>query len=230
LSHKETEGLAFLYGKNTRAAGIHLLGGKDMPRLHTDGAVIHPDCEITDCEFGAYTEVGRGSRLAHVAMGDYSYCDRACDLANAEIGRFANLASYVRVGATDHPLDRASLHHFLYRSSSYWEDAEDDVAWFDKRRTRVARIGHDTWIGHNAQVTVAHGAVVAAGAVVTRDVAPYMIVAGMPAKPLRARLPPDLAERMMALAWWDWDHAQLRDNLGDFRALTAEAFLEKHGG
>jgi len=200
--------------------------------LHADGAVIHPDCEITDCEFGAFTEVGRGSRLAHVAMGDYSYCDRVCDLANAEIGKFANIASFVRVGATDHPMDRASLHHFLYRSASYWEDAGDDGAWFDMRRARVARIGHDTWIGHNAQVkpevTVGHGAVVAAGAVVTRDVAPYTIVAGVPAKPLRARLAPGLARRMMALAWWDWDHARLRAALADFRALSAEAFLERH--
>ncbi|MBC7165539.1 MAG: chloramphenicol acetyltransferase [Roseovarius sp.] len=203
-----------------------------MPGLQSDGAVIHPDCEIADCEFGAWTEVGRGSRLAHVAMGDYSYCDRFCDLANVEIGRFANIASCVRVGATDHPLDRASLHHFLYRSASYWEDAEDDAPWFDKRRARVARIGHDTWIGHNAQVkpevTVGHGAVIAAGAVVTRDVAPYTIVAGVPARPLRARIAPDLAERMIALAWWDWDHARLRAALGDFRSLTVEGFLDRY--
>jgi phosphonate metabolism protein (transferase hexapeptide repeat family) len=167
-------------------------------------------------------------------MGDYSYCDRSCDLANTEIGKFANIASFVRVGATDHPLDRASLHHFLYRSASYWEDAPDDVLWFDKRRARLARIGHDTWIGHNAQVkpeiTVGHGAVIAAGAVVTHDVAPYMIVAGVPAQPLRPRLAPALADRMMALAWWEWDHARLRENLDDFRSLSAEAFLEKHGG
>lgn len=203
-----------------------------MPRLRADGAVIHPDCEITDCEFGAFTEIGRGSRLAHVAMGDYSYCDRVCDLANTEIGKFVNIASFVRVGATDHPLDRASLHHFLYRSASYWEDAADDDAWFARRRARVARIGHDTWIGHAAQVkpeiTVGHGAVVAAGAVVTRDVAPYMIVAGVPAAPLRPRLAPDLAERMMALAWWDWGHARLRVALGDFRTLSAADFLEKY--
>jgi len=203
-----------------------------MAKLRADGAVIQPDCEITDCAFGAFTEIGRGSRLAHVAIGDYSYCDRVCDLANAEIGKFANIASFVRVGATDHPLDRASLHHFLYRSASYWEDAEDDALWFDKRRARVARIGHDTWIGHNAQVkpdvTVGHGAVVAAGAVVTRDVAPYMIVAGVPARPLRARLAPDLAERMMDLAWWDWDHARLRASLDDFRSLSAVEFIEKH--
>jgi acetyltransferase-like isoleucine patch superfamily enzyme len=88
----------------------------------------------------------------------------------------ANIASFVRVGATDHPLDRASLHHFVYRSASYWDDAEDDADWFAQRRARMARIGHDTWIGHSAQVkpevTIGHGAVVAAGAVVTRDVAP----------------------------------------------------------
>lgn len=205
-----------------------------MSRLRADGAVIHPDCEIADCEFGAFTEIGRGSRLAHVAMGDYSYCDRVCDLANAEIGKFANIASFVRIGASDHPFDRASQHHFLYRSASYWDDAADDDAWFAKRRARVARIGHDTWIGHNAQIkpeiTVGHGAVVAAGAVVTRDVAPYTIVAGVPAKPLRQRLAPSLAERMIALGWWDWDHARLRATLTDFRELTAEAFMEKHGG
>lgn len=205
-----------------------------MPRLRPDEAVIHPDCEITDCHFGAYTEIGRGSRLAHVTVGAYSYCDRFCDLANARIGKFCNIASHVRIGATDHPLDRASLHHFLYRSASYWDDAEDELAWFDKRRRRVAHIGHDTWIGHAAQikpeVTVGHGAVMAAGAVVTRDVAPYMIVAGVPATPLRARLPTDLARRMMALAWWDWDHMRLRAALEDFRALPVEAFLEKHGG
>ena len=203
-----------------------------MSGLRADGAVIHPDCEITDCEFGAFTEVGRGSRLAHVAMGDYAYCDRLCDLANAEIGKFANIASFVRVGATDHPMDRASLHHFLYRSAGYWADAGDDEAWFARRRARVARIGHDTWIGHNAQVkpevVVGHGAVVAAGAVVTRDVDPYMIVAGVPARPLRARLAPDMAERMIALAWWDWDHARLRAALEEFRTLSPEAFLERH--
>ncbi|MEI4232689.1 chloramphenicol acetyltransferase [Roseovarius sp. D22-M7] len=205
-----------------------------MTRLQADGAMIHSECEITDCIFGGFTEVGRGSRLTHVTMGDYSYCDRFCDLANAEIGKFANIASVVRVGATDHPLDRASLHHFLYRSASYWEDAADDDAWFACRRARVTRIGHDTWIGHNAQVkpeiTVGHGAVIAAGAVVTRDVAPYTIVAGMPARPLRARLAPDLAERMIALGWWDWDHTRLRAALNDFRALSPSAFLEKHGG
>ncbi|MEQ9260459.1 MAG: chloramphenicol acetyltransferase [Roseovarius sp.] len=204
-----------------------------MPKLGAE-PFIHPDCEITDVRFGRYCEIGRGSRVAHSVIGDYSYCDRFCDIANAEVGKFSNIASYVRIGATDHPLDRASLHHFMYRSASYWEDAQDDAAWFEKRRARRTAIGHDTWLGHNAQikpeVTVGHGAVVASGAVVTKDVAPYTIVAGIPARPVRERLPAPLAERVMALGWWDWSHEALRAALEDFRALGAEAFLEKYGG
>jgi len=148
------------------------------------------------------------------------------------IGKFANIASNVRIGATDHPLDKASLHHFLYRSASYWPDAEDDADWFAHRKTRRAFVGHDTWIGHAAQikpeVTVGHGAVVASGAIVTKDVAPYTIVGGVTATKIRDRYAPGVADRMMAVAWWDWDHATLRARLDDFRSLSAEAFLDKY--
>ena len=203
-------------------------------RLSASESLIHDDCAVVQSTFGAWVEIGAGSRVMNVDMGDYSYCDRMCDLANAKVGKFANIASFVRVGATDHPLDKASLHHFLYRSADYWPDVDHDADWFAHRASRTASIGHDTWIGHNAQVkpqiTIGDGAVVASGAVVTRDVAPYTIVAGVPAKPVRRRLPEDLADRLMALAWWNWDHATLRIALPDFRTLSAEAFLEKHDG
>ncbi|WP_299877112.1 chloramphenicol acetyltransferase [uncultured Sulfitobacter sp.] len=206
-----------------------------MPRLRAETPFLHPDCDVTeDCTFGAYVELGRGTRMAHNSMGDYAYCDRYADIANAEIGKFANIASYVRIGATDHPMDKASQHHFHYRSADYFDDAERDAAWFAHRRSRRARIGHDTWLGHGAQVrpeiTIGHGAVVAGGAIVTKDVPPYMIVAGIPATPLRARYDDKTAERMMALAWWDWPHARLRTALEDFRTLKAEAFVEKYAG
>ncbi|WP_323767559.1 DapH/DapD/GlmU-related protein [Marinovum sp.] len=205
-----------------------------MPRLSPDAATRHPDCEITDSRFGAYVEIGRGSRLTNASLGDYSYCDRYADIANARIGKFANIAAFSRIGATDHPLDTAACHHFLYRSDDYWDDAPRDAAFFARRRARLAHIGHDTWIGAGAMVkpdvTLGHGAVVAAGAVVTRDVAPYTIVAGTPARPLRPRQPPAIAERLIALAWWDWPHDALRLALEDFRGLEAEAFLERYGG
>ncbi|WP_299407525.1 chloramphenicol acetyltransferase [uncultured Roseobacter sp.] len=201
-------------------------------KLAGDAPVLQADCDVVEVQFGRFVEIGAGSRVAYSVIGDYSYCDRVCDIANADVGKFANIASFVRIGATDHPMDRASLHHFMYRSSDYWDDADHDADWFAHRRARRATIGHDTWIGHNAQikpeVTVGHGAVVASGAIVTRSVDPYTIVAGVPAKPIRDRQPVAIADRMMALAWWDWDHDRLRDALEDFRALPAEAFLEKY--
>jgi Nucleoside-diphosphate-sugar pyrophosphorylase involved in lipopolysaccharide biosynthesis/translation initiation factor 2B, gamma/epsilon subunits (eIF-2Bgamma/eIF-2Bepsilon) len=116
-----------------------------MPRLSGEAPVVHPGAEVVDSDLGGWVEIGAGSRVHQSTVGAYSYCDRMCDIANARIGRFANIASFVRIGATDHPLERASLHHFLYRSASYWDDAPDDAAWFARRAGRVARIGHDTW-------------------------------------------------------------------------------------
>ncbi|MGH1445320.1 MAG: chloramphenicol acetyltransferase [Cognatishimia sp.] len=203
-----------------------------MARLSADTPVLHPDCSVNDTTFGAYVEIGQGTRLAHSHIDDYSYCDRFCDIANASVGKFSNIASYVRIGATDHPMDKASLHHFHYRSADYFDDATHDQSWFSHRKNRRCVIGHDTWLGHGAQVrpevTIGHGAVVAGGAIVTKDVPPYMIVAGIPAEPLRARFKTDISDRLMALAWWDWPHEQLRQALTDFRALSAEAFLERY--
>ncbi len=100
--------------------------------------------------------------------------------------------------------------------------------------THVLNTGCNRGIGHGAmvkpEVTVGDGAVIAAGAVVTKNVAPYTIVAGTPARFLRLRQPPEIAEQLIALAWWDWSHVDLRNALPDFRRPKAEAFLEKSGG
>ena len=204
-----------------------------MARL-TEKVFVHPDCEITQSTFGRYTEIGRGSRVAHSHLDDYSYCDRYTDIANARVGKFANIAAFSRIGATDHPLDTVACHHFLYRSDDYWDDAERDAEFFAHRQSRLTHIGHDTWIGAGAmvkpEVTLGHGAVVAAGAVVTKDVDPYTIVAGTPARVLRLRQPREIADRIIGLAWWDWPHEALRGALEDFRSLSAEAFLERYNG
>ncbi len=205
-----------------------------MTALSADNARIGSDAEVTDSFLGRFVSIGTGSRILNSEIGDYSYTDRFADIANTSVGKFANIASYARIGPTDHPLDRASLHHFMYRSADYWPGAEADVRFFAHRASRRARIGHDTWIGHNAiirpEITVHDGAVVAAGAIVTKDVPPFAVVAGVPAKVIRMRQPKQIADRLVALAWWDWPHDRLGDALLDFRQLTAPEFLEKYEG
>ncbi len=193
---------------------------------------IQEGCSVENSDLGPFTQLCEGTRLLNSTLGAYSYAERFGDIANAEIGRFVSIASFVRIGATDHPMHLACQHHMLYRSASYWDDATDDEAFFAARAARRTTIGHDVWIGHMAmvkpEVSVGHGAVIAMGAVVTRDVAPYQIVAGTPARPVRDRHPPGIAGRLIALAWWDWDHETLRARLEDFRALPAAEFLAKY--
>ncbi|GMG83249.1 DapH/DapD/GlmU-related protein [Paralimibaculum aggregatum] len=193
---------------------------------------IQPGCTVENATLGPYTQLCEGTRLLNSELGAYSYAERFCDIANAEIGKFANIASFVRIGATDHPMHLACQHHMLYRSASYWDDAADDEAFFAARAARRVVIGHDVWIGHMAmirpEVRIGHGAVVAMGAVVTKDVPDYAIVGGNPARPIRARHPEEIAAGLIRLAWWDWDHDRLRRALPDLRRLPAAAFLEKY--
>ena len=195
--------------------------------------LVHPTASVTDCTLGRYTEISVRSRISETELGDYSYIMEDCSVWCATIGKFANIASSVRINATNHPTWRATLHHFTYRASDYWPDADKEADFFAWRRAHRVTIGHDVWIGHGATilpgVTVGNGAVIGSGAVVTKDVAPYTIVGGVPAKLIRERFPKRLVERFERLAWWDWDHARLRSALDDFRALDAESFLARYG-
>ncbi|GAB6051930.1 chloramphenicol acetyltransferase [Magnetospira thiophila] len=192
---------------------------------------IDPSASVRDCRLGAWTEVGARTQIAETAMDDYSYVVNDSDIIYAHIGKFVNIASHVRINPGQHPLSRASLHHFQYRSAAY-DLGEDDAAFFDWRRSSPVIIGHDCWIGHGAivmgGVTIGTGAVIGSGAVVTHDVPNFGIVVGVPAAPLKERFPKPLQEALLRIAWWDWSHAQIKDRMDDFRTLSTEAFCEKY--
>lgn len=194
--------------------------------------VIDPTAKVRQATLGRYTEIGARTSFAESSLGDYSYVVNDADVIYTTIGKFCSIASHTRINPGNHPMQRASQSHFSYRSSAYFDDAEDDADFFAWRRSTPVKIGHDVWIGHGAIIlpgrTIGTGAVIAGGAVVTKNVPDYMIVAGNPAKPVRRRFPEPIAERMKALSWWDWDHERLRAALQDFRTLSVEAFLERY--
>jgi len=193
---------------------------------------VHHTAEVRASTLGRYTEIGERCQILETTVGDYSYLIRDCEVWATTIGKFANVASHVRINATNHPTWRATQHHFTYRAADYFDDAQNDAAFFDWRREHACFVGHDTWIGHGATilpgVRIGNGAVIGSGAVVTKDVAPYLIVGGVPARPIRERFAQDIVERLERLAWWDWSHDQLRVSLDDFRNLPIEEFLSKY--
>src|SRR5690606_15201429 len=143
-----------------------------MTRL-SETPLIHPTANIVDCTLGRYTEVSERCRISETELGDYSYIMEDGSVWCATIGRFANIASSVRINATNHPVWRATLHHFTYRAADYWADADREEEFFAWRRRHRVVIGHDGWIGHGATilpgVRVGKGAVNGSGGVVHRD-------------------------------------------------------------
>lgn len=194
---------------------------------------IDPTAIIRNSEFGRYTYVGAGCYIADTLMGDYGYAMGGNQIAHAEIGKFSNIATGVRINPSNHPWWRATLHHFTYRSRSYGFSVDDDAEIFDWRREDNVTIGPDVWLGHNAIVlpgaTIGAGAVIGSGAIVSKDVPPYAVVVGVPAKVIRFRADPDVIERLQRIAWWDWSHAQIDTALPDIRALDIAAFAAKYG-
>lgn len=195
---------------------------------------IHETAKVSQSKLGRYTEVGAHCHVAWSTLGDYSYCVGGTQIAYATIGKFANIAANVRIYASMHPMERASLHHFTYRSAQYFDGEEDDQAFFEWRANNGITVGHDTWIGHGVVImpgiTIGNGAIIGSNAVVTKDVADFAIAVGVPARTIKQRFSADVARRLDALAWWDWSHDQLRGALPDFRVLSIEAFLAKYKG
>lgn len=194
--------------------------------------LIDPTATVVRSSFGRYTAVGARTKVVETTFGDYSYIVSDGDVIYTTVGKFCNIAAHVRINPGNHPMRRASLHHFTYRAGDYFDGETDEAAFFDWRRSHAVTLGHDVWIGHGAVVlagrSIGTGAIVAAGAVVAKDVPPYTIVGGTPAKIIRRRFPQDVEDKLMTLAWWDWNHGRLQAALPDFRSLEVEAFIEKY--
>lgn len=192
---------------------------------------VHGSATVQDCTFGRFVVIGERVVMRDVTVGNYSYFERHGEAIYTDVGRFCSIAANVRINALEHPMERVTTHKVTYRPNEFFRFHGIDYGFRDRRRSKRVTIGHDVWIGHGAVVmsgvTIGTGAVVGANAVVTRDVDPYTIVVGMPAKPLRTRFEKAIIDRLLVLAWWDWPDERLHAAIADMQTLAIEDFLDK---
>ena len=176
----------------------------------------------------------------NIIVGDYTYYDDFEDVHNFEknvkyhfdfigdkliIGKFCMIASGVTfiMNGANHPMDGITAYPF-YIFGNGWEKATPQSGELPYKGDTV--IGNDVWIGSNATIMpgvhIGDGAIIATNSTVTKDVAPYSIVGGNPAKVLRKRFSEKKIKELLEMQWWNWELDKITDNLTFLTQKTDE--------
>ena len=166
---------------------------------------------VRNSQIDSTAVVNSGSSVVNSTMGAYSYCSYDCNIINARIGKFCSLANEIIIGGDEHPMEWLS-------TSPVFQDVKHSgpTKKFARHTLPAAKetvIGNDVWIGDRViikrGVTVCDGAVIGAGAIVTKDVPPYAVVAGVPAKVIKYRFDEDTIRDLLEIKWWDMPESEL---------------------
>lgn len=170
---------------------------------------VHPDTSIRSSRLGKYTRLKSGVEIIDSSLGDYSYACQNTIINGADVGKFCSIAAGCFIGLWEHDVDVTSHSLHLYETSGYFVKGYKPQK-ADAIRTRV---GSDVWIGANTVilkgVVVGDGAIIGAGSVVCKDVPPYSVVAGNPARFLRFRFSEEEISQLLIDCWWDNERSEL---------------------
>lgn len=156
--------------------------------------------------------VYQGCNIVDITMGRFSYCCHDCEIICSDIGAFCSISDHVYIGGNEHPLEWASTSP-VFQNVRH-SGPSKRFAKFDVSPIKRTKIGNDVWIGHGATIkqgiTIGDGAVVASNAVVTKDVPPYAIVGGVPARVLKYRFDEEMITLLLESKWWSLSEQDLR--------------------
>lgn len=173
--------------------------------------IIDASCTIKNTELDDYVFLKHHTICEFAKVGLRSSVGFYSVLRSAVIGKYCSISWFTTVGAVNHHFDTVTTHAFPVRGRFGLTDVEGSMP------ERITTVGNDVWIGCNVVilpgVTIGDGAVIAAGSIVTKDVPPYAIVTGAPAKVLRYRWNEETIERVSSLKWWDWEDEKIKNNL-----------------
>jgi acetyltransferase-like isoleucine patch superfamily enzyme len=192
--------------------------------------VIAASANARKCSFEGKNKIYPNSRVYASCIGRGSYVGPNSALPRTKIGRYCSIGPEVLVLAGTHPLDeRMSTHPCFYSlvkqaGFTYAEEQSyDEFLFSDPERKYYVEIGSDVWIGARViivgGVRIGHGAVIAAGSVVTKDVPDYAVVGGVPAKQLRLRFEEDVCRRYLEERWWENDEDWVLEHLEQFQKV-----------
>lgn len=165
---------------------------------------------ITKSEIHKTSKVESGSHIVNTTFNRHSFCGYDCEIINCEIGSFCSIANNVKIGGGVHPMEWVSMSPVFYEGR---DSVKTKFSVHQRKPALRTFIGNDVWLGQSVivkqGVTIGTGAVVGMGSIVTKDVAPYSVVAGCPAREIKKRFDEETIEKLLKSEWWNFTDKEM---------------------